>query len=46
MLMGIDRPLVAGEHFPVTLHFARGGDLVVDVQVVPATAAGPPSGKP
>jgi len=46
MLMGIDRPLLAGEHFQVTLHFARGGDLVVDVQVVPATAAGPPSGKP
>lgn len=47
MLMGVDRPLVAGERFPVTLHFTHGGDLVVDVQVVPATASGPPrSAKP
>lgn len=47
MLMGIDRPLVAGERFPVTLHFMHGGDRIVDVQVVPATASGPPrSGKP
>jgi copper(I)-binding protein len=42
MLMGVDHPLVAGEHFPVTLQFARGGDRVVDVQVVSATAGGPP----
>jgi copper(I)-binding protein len=46
MLMGVDHPLVAGEHFPVTLHFTRGGDRVIDVQVVPATAAGPPSHQP
>ena len=47
MLMGVDRPLIAGERFPVTLHFAHGGDRIVDVLVVPATAAGPPrSGKP
>ena len=47
MLMGVVRPLVAGERFPVTLHFAHGGDRVVDVTVVPATAAGPPpSAKP
>jgi len=47
MLMGVDRPLVAGERFPVTLHFTHGGDRVVDVQVVPATASGPPrSGEP
>jgi copper(I)-binding protein len=41
MLMGIDRPLVAGERFPLTLHFARAGDRVLDVLVRPATAADP-----
>jgi periplasmic copper chaperone A len=46
MLMGVDHPLVSGEHFPVTLHFTRGGDRVIDVQVVPATAAGPPAHQP
>jgi copper(I)-binding protein len=41
MLMGIDRPLVAGERFPLTLHFSRAGDRVLDVLVRPATAADP-----
>jgi hypothetical protein len=39
MLMGIDKPFVSGEHFPLTLHFDRGGDRVIDVEVRPATAA-------
>jgi hypothetical protein len=43
MLMGIDRPFVAGEHFPLTLHFDRGGDRVVEVQVRSATAAADPA---
>jgi len=43
MLMGIDKPFVAGEHFPLTLHFDRGGDRVVEVQVRSATAAADPA---
>lgn len=33
-------PLQAGQHFPITLHFAKAGDFVVEVQVLsqpPAT---------
>ncbi|HVN42746.1 MAG TPA: copper chaperone PCu(A)C [Steroidobacteraceae bacterium] len=41
MLMGLSKPLVGGEHFSVTLHFAKGGDRAVDVRVLPATAADP-----
>jgi len=43
MLMGIGQPLVAGEHFPLTLHFERGGDRIVDVEVRSATAAADPA---
>jgi copper(I)-binding protein len=43
MLMGIGKPLVAGEHFPLTLHFERGGDRIVDVEVRSATAAADPA---
>jgi copper(I)-binding protein len=43
MLMGIGKPLVAGEHFPLTLHFERGGDRIVDVAVRSATAAADPA---
>jgi periplasmic copper chaperone A len=39
MLMGVERPLVAGETFPLTLHFEHGGDLGVTVEVRSATAA-------
>jgi hypothetical protein len=41
MLMGIDRPLAAGERFTLTLHFARGGDRSAEVEVRPATAPEP-----
>ena len=41
MLMGFDKPFVAGERFALTLHFARGGERTVDVFVLPATAADP-----
>ena len=33
MLMGLRRPLKAGESFPMTLQFERGGKLDVDVVV-------------
>jgi len=37
MLMGLGRPLVAGESFPVTLKFEKAGEQTVTVQVRPAT---------
>jgi copper(I)-binding protein len=37
MLMGLERPLVAGESFPVTLKFETAGEQTVTVQVRPAT---------
>ncbi len=36
MLMGLHKPLVAGETFDITLERAQGAPLVVSVQVVPA----------
>jgi copper(I)-binding protein len=33
MLMGLKHPLVAGQSFPLTLAFARGGKVTLDVQV-------------
>lgn len=38
MLMGLERPLVAGERFAVTLEFAESGPQVVTVTVKAATA--------
>lgn len=38
MLMGLDRPLVAGERFVVTLLFAASGPRAVTVDVKAATA--------
>jgi len=38
MLMGLERPLVAGEQFAVTLVFAESGPQAVTVTVKPATA--------
>jgi periplasmic copper chaperone A len=32
-LVGLKRPLVAGQSFPVTLHFEDGGALALDVAV-------------
>jgi hypothetical protein len=46
MLMGLDQPLAAGERFPLTLHFARGGDRTVEVRVQSPTAPPPVSSKP
>jgi copper(I)-binding protein len=37
MLMGLERPLVAGESFPVTLKFETAGEQTVTVEVRPAT---------
>lgn len=41
MLMGLERPLVAGERFPLTLQFAKAGARTIEVQVV-APGAEPP----
>lgn len=41
MLMGLAAPLIAGERFPLTLHFAKGGDRTLDVQVQSPTAPPP-----
>ena len=38
MLMGLATPLVAGERFPMTLHFADSGDLRIEVRVQAPTA--------
>jgi len=38
MLMGLQRPLVAGQTFVVTLRFAKAGEQPVTVTVKPATA--------
>jgi copper(I)-binding protein len=41
MLMGVTKPLVAGERFALTLHFAKGGDRTVEVRVQSPTAPPP-----
>jgi copper(I)-binding protein len=41
MLMGLESPLAAGEHFALTLDFATAGKREVSVTVLPATATGP-----
>ena len=46
MLMGLAKPLVAGERFPLTLRFAHGGDRTVDVRVQSPTAPPPVSTPP
>jgi copper(I)-binding protein len=33
MLMGLKQPLVAGEHFPLTLEFEQGGEVTVQFEV-------------
>jgi copper(I)-binding protein len=38
MLEGLLRPLNLGDHFSVTFHFQRSGDLTVSVPVVAASA--------
>ena len=38
MLMGVHEPLMAGEHFPLTLSFERAGDVTVTVPVADIAA--------
>lgn len=40
-LAGVERPLTAGETFPLELTFEKAGDVRVDVHVVAPTAAPP-----
>ena len=44
MLIGLKRPLRAGEHVPVTLDFARAGSVRADFVVRPRAAAAPAVG--
>jgi periplasmic copper chaperone A len=41
MLMGLAKPLTAGQSFPLTLTFAKAGTRTVDVAVEKVGAAGP-----
>ena len=41
MLMGLNRPLVAGETIPVTLRFAGAGEVTIQLAVQAAGARGP-----
>lgn len=41
MLMGLKAPLKEGATLPLTLRFARGGDITVDVPIGKAGASGP-----
>jgi copper(I)-binding protein len=41
MLMGLDRQLMPGEHFPLTLSFEKAGQRQVEVAVEKAGAMGP-----
>lgn len=43
MLMGLNRQLKPGEHFPLTLSFEKGGTREVEVAVEKAGAMGPES---
>lgn len=46
MLMGLRAPLVAGERFTLTLHFASGADRTVEVRVQAPTAPPPTPSRP
>ena len=41
MLMGLKAPLKQGEHFPITLYFAKSPPVTVEVQIAAPGAAGP-----
>jgi copper(I)-binding protein len=41
MLMGLNKPLRAGETFPLTLDFEKAGPRTVNVTVEKAGATGP-----
>lgn len=43
MLIGVARPLVAGETIPVTLHFKAAGDVAIALKVEPLAAGNPAS---
>ncbi len=43
MLMNLPRPLVAGEHFPLTLQFEQAGKIGVSVEVRAPDTAPPPA---
>lgn len=42
MLVSLKAPLKEGERFPLTLRFARAGEVTVDVTIAKAGAMGPP----
>lgn len=42
MLIGLKAPLKEGERFSLTLRFARGGEVTVEVPVAKAGSMGPP----
>ena len=41
MLVGLRRPLVKGQRIPLTLHFERGGDLHVELEIHAAVSSKP-----
>lgn len=46
MLLGLDGPLVEGEHFRLTLQFEHGAAQVIDVEIRAATSGGATSHDP
>ncbi len=46
MLMGLKQPLKPGDHFPLTVTFAKAGAVTTDVTVERAGASGPTLAKP
>ena len=46
MLMGLTRPLVAGETFPLSLSFEKAGEQTVRVKVRAAGESGPAATAP
>ncbi len=46
MLMGLAKPLRPGDHFPITLTFAKAGPITADVTVGTAGASTPPAAAP
>lgn len=44
MLMGLNAPLKEGEHFEVTLKFAKAGEVTVPVTIMGIAAKGPGNG--
>jgi copper(I)-binding protein len=44
MLIGLNKPLKNGDHFPMTLTFAKGGKIVINVDVEAMNASSEKSG--